>query len=131
MRFFVVCAAIALLAACGARQDPGQAPAVPSPSGTSSVPGTEAPNVNDDRMLEEARKKGKVGVGLIVSTVEGRTDEAAAAFRALGGFVESSDPKVGYLRVRLPARAIAEARKIPSVKKIDIEGLVDRIEPPS
>jgi hypothetical protein len=87
--------------------------------------------MSNESLLEQARKEGKAGVGLIVSTVEGRTEEAATAFRALGGYVESSDPKVGYLRVRLPAKAFTQAKEIPSVTAIDVEGLVDRIEPPS
>jgi hypothetical protein len=127
MRFFAVCVAIVLVAGCGARQ---QAPAA-GPHGDSSVSTPREPDVSNDDLLEQARKEGKAGVGLIVSTAEGRTEEAAAAFRALGGYVESSDPKVGYLRVRLPAKAFADAKAIPSVTAIDIEGLVDRIEPPS
>jgi hypothetical protein len=130
MRFFVVCAAIVLVAGCGARQGPDR-PVITAGPPVSAAPSSEGPKVSNDGLLEQARKEGKAGVGLIVSTVEGRTEEAAAAFRALGGYVESSDPAVGYLRVRLPAKAFAEAKTIPSVTAIDIEGLVDRIEPPS
>jgi hypothetical protein len=119
MRYFLVCAAILVAAGCGARQEPVQQPVTPEVS------------VRNDPLVEQARKEGKAGVGLIVSTVEGKTEETAQALQALGAHVESSDPKVGYLRVTLPTQAFAQAKAIPSITAIDVEGLVDRIEPPS
>src|SRR5882724_3699573 len=105
MRYFLVCAAILVVAGCGVRQEPAQRPA------TSEVP-----------------VRGDAGIGLIVSTVDGKTEEAARALTALGAHVESSDPKVGYLRVTLPPDALAQAKAIPSITAIDVEGLVDRKE---
>jgi hypothetical protein len=108
MRCFAVCVVLLVLAGCGARQpEPRQPPTT-----------TESAVVNDGGRI-----------GLIVSTVEGRTAEAATALRALGGHIESSDDKVGYLRVTLPADSLRAARKIPSIEKIDTEGLIDRGEP--
>jgi hypothetical protein len=121
MRYFVVCAAFLMLAGCGARQ----APVPQTPEGTRSVV------VNNDSLLEQARKQGRAGVGLVVSTVEGKTEEVAKALTALGGQVQTTDPRVGYLRVTLPTTAISDAKAIPSITAIDVEGLVDRIEPPS
>ncbi|MEV4315977.1 hypothetical protein [Actinocrispum sp. NPDC049592] len=85
--------------------------------------------MNNESLVEKAKAQGKAGVGVTVSTVEGKTEEVAAALKALGGYVESSDPKIGYLRVRLPVNVVAEARKIPSITAIDVEGLIDRVEP--
>jgi len=66
-----------------------------------------------------------------LSTVEGKTTEVADAVRALGGRVEASDPKVGYLRVVVPSDAVSAARSLPSVVAAAVAGLVTRVEPPS
>lgn len=80
-------------------------------------------------LLAIARREGRPVVTLIVSTVTGQVDAAAAGLRHLGGTVENSDPAVGYVRASVPTSAVERAAALPSVSAIDLDEVIVRDDP--
>jgi hypothetical protein len=129
LRVSALCVAALAVTGCAA---PTPAP-TPTPDGSASptaedtVPTKLRPHARD--LLTRARRRGDPTVLLLVSAVQGRTDEAAAQLRGLGGAVHDTDSTVGYVKVSMPTAAVERAAALPSVSAIDLDEPIPRREP--
>ena len=106
----------------------------PAPAPATSAP---AMNSNSDRGLgkidrariAEAKAAGQTRVTLLIATRKGRQNEAASQLRALGGIVEKSNKRVGYLKVSVPIAKAETAGKVSAIFAVDVDGIIPLDDP--
>jgi subtilisin family serine protease len=84
---------------------------------------------HDRALVADAKKAGKPDVTLLIAAERGKTAAAIGELRSLGAVVQSTDPKLDYLKVTVPVAAAEKAAKLGSVNAVDVDGLIQRDDP--
>ncbi|HEY3708678.1 MAG TPA: S8 family serine peptidase [Amycolatopsis sp.] len=123
-------AGITLLAtALGAA--PVAVPAAYAAAGVPQPPPTAGKTLDqaDRARVAEAERAGKPDVTLLVAAERGQANAAVNDLKALGGVIQSSDPKLDYVKVSIPVANAEKAAKLKSVNAVDVDGLIQRDDP--
>jgi subtilisin family serine protease len=75
---------------------------------------------HDAKLLAEAEAKGEQSVTVIVATDKGEAKDVATGLSKLGGAIATRQDQVGYVRARVPTKAVAKASKLPGVAALDL-----------
>jgi subtilisin family serine protease len=108
------------------------APPAPAPAPEPSVPkGTAAETLgaHDAELLTKAEAKGEASVVLIVAADKGKAGTVADGLRKLGSSVTRQIDKVGYVRARVPTKAVLKAAKLPGVAAVDLNEMLQVPDP--
>ena len=75
----------------------------------------------DAKTLAEAKANGNRAVTILVATDKGKAKDVASGLSKLGGTVANRVDQVGYVRARVPVRAVVKAAKLPDVAAVDLD----------
>ncbi|MDT8914521.1 S8 family serine peptidase [Amycolatopsis sp. PS_44_ISF1] len=95
----------------------------------SPPPSSKTLDQADRARVAEAERAGKSDVTLLVAAERGQADAAANELKALGGVIQSSDPKLDYVKVSVPVANAEKAAKLKTVDAVDVDGLIQRDDP--
>ncbi|MGH8919248.1 MAG: S8 family serine peptidase, partial [Actinomycetes bacterium] len=101
------------------------APQVPQPPPTAGKTLDQA----DRARVAEAERAGKPEVTLLVAAERGQANAAVNDLKALGGVIQSSDPKLDYVKVSVPVANAEKAARLKTVNAVDVDGLIQRDDP--
>jgi subtilisin family serine protease len=102
--------------------------AAPQPPPAPPVTGKTLDQADRVRVAE-AERAGKPDVTLLVAAERGQANAAVNELKALGGVIQSSDPKLDYVKVSVPVANAEKAAKLKTVDAVDVDGLIQRDDP--
>jgi subtilisin family serine protease len=99
------------------------------PAATGAAPRDGVPSKRDRELIAQARAEGRSEVSLIIAAVPGQNDAVMSGVQALGGAVDASNARFGYVQATVPIDKAEAAFGIGGAESLGLDEVLPLEDP--